>query len=102
LRIVARFGFGRRNVSDRLQQSAIVEPVHPFERVAFDLPQAAPRPASPDHLGFVEPVDRLDERIASRDEQNIVVTPPWATNPNLRTQRGLFTLHAVRLDANEK
>jgi hypothetical protein len=32
LRIIARFGFGRRNVSDRLQQSLVVEPVDPFER----------------------------------------------------------------------
>jgi hypothetical protein len=44
---------------------------------------------------------RLDS-IASQDERIIVVTPPWATNPNLRAQRGLFTLHGVRLVAHEK
>jgi hypothetical protein len=42
LRIIARFGFGRRNVSDRLQQPSIVEPVDPFERGELDLFEAAP------------------------------------------------------------
>ena len=41
-RIIARFGFGRRNVSDRLQQPSIVEPVDPFERGELDLFEAAP------------------------------------------------------------
>ena len=59
LRIIARFGFGRRNVSDRLQQSLVVEPVDPFERGELDLFETAPWPAPPDHLGFVKPVDRL-------------------------------------------
>jgi len=40
LRIIARFGFGRRNVSDRLQQPSIVEPVDPFERGELDLFEA--------------------------------------------------------------
>ena len=59
LRIIARFGFGRRNVSDRLQQPSIVEPGDPFERGELDLFETAPWPAPPDHLGFVKPVDRL-------------------------------------------
>ena len=63
LRIIARFGFGRRNVSDRLQQPSIVEPGDPFERGELDLFETAPWPAPPDHLGFVKPVDRLGERI---------------------------------------
>ena len=29
LRIITRFGLGRRNISDRLQQSPVVEPVDP-------------------------------------------------------------------------
>ena len=36
LGIITRFGLGRRNISDRLQQAAIVEPVHPFERRVLD------------------------------------------------------------------
>jgi hypothetical protein len=63
LRIIARFGFCRRNVSDWLQQSAIVEPVDPLERGELDRLEASPRPLSPDQLGLVESVDRLGERI---------------------------------------
>jgi hypothetical protein len=63
LRIVARFGFGRWNVSDRLQQPLVVEPVDPLERGELDRLEFAPRPSSPDDLGFVESVDRLGERI---------------------------------------
>jgi hypothetical protein len=32
LRLVARFRHSRRNVSDRLQQSLVVEPIYHFER----------------------------------------------------------------------
>ena len=35
--------------------------------------------------------------IATPDERIDLVRPPWSTNPNLRAQRGLFTLHCVRL-----
>ena len=63
LRIIARFGFGRRNVSDRLQQSLVVEPVDPFERGEFDRLEVAPGPAPPNDLGFVESVDRLGEGV---------------------------------------
>ena len=61
--IVGGFGFGRRHVADRLQQAAVVEPVDPFERGVLDGFQRAPRPAPVDHLGLVEPVDRLGERV---------------------------------------
>ena len=63
LRIIARFGFVWRNVSDRLQQPSIVEPVDPFERGELDLFEAAPWPAPPDHFGFVESVDGLGEGV---------------------------------------
>ena len=66
MRIVARFGLGRRNVSDRLQQSFVVEPVDPFERGEFDGLEVSPWSAPPDHLGLVEPVDRLGERVVVR------------------------------------
>ena len=39
--------------------------------------------------------------IASSEEQVIVVRAPLATNPNLRAQRGLFTLHGMRLQADK-
>lgn len=38
------------------------------------------------------------EALATDHEQIIKVRPPWSTNPNLRAQRGLFTLHCVRLE----
>jgi len=65
LRIVAGFGFGfgRRNVSDPLHQSSMIEPVDPFQRGELDGFDVAPRPAPPNDLGFIEPVDRLGERI---------------------------------------
>jgi hypothetical protein len=63
LSIIARFGFGRGNVSDRLQQSAIVEPVDPFEGGELDGLEVPPRPTPPNDFGLVESVDRLGERI---------------------------------------
>ena len=41
----------------------VVEPVDPFERGELDRLEVAPRPAPPDHFGFVESVDRLGERV---------------------------------------
>ena len=61
--VVGGFGFGRRDVADRLEQAAVVEPVDPFERGVLDGFERAPRPAPMDHLGFVEAVDRLGERV---------------------------------------
>jgi hypothetical protein len=62
-RIVARFGLGRRDISDRLQQSSMIEPVDPFEGGELDGFEVAPWAAPPDDFGFVEPVDRLGERV---------------------------------------
>ena len=59
--VVGGFGFSRRDMADRLQKPAVVEPVDPFERGVLDRLQRSPRPAPMDHLGFVEPVDRLGE-----------------------------------------
>ena len=58
-------GFGRRDVADGLQQSTMVEPVDPFERVVRDGFEAAPGSATVDHLGFVEAVDRLRQSIVA-------------------------------------
>ena len=41
--IVHQFELCRRDVSDRLEQPAVVEPVDPFERRELDLLKIAPR-----------------------------------------------------------
>jgi hypothetical protein len=56
-------GFCGRDVPDRLKETAVVEPVHPFEGGVFDGFVAAPRAASVDDFGFEEAVDRLGERV---------------------------------------
>src|SRR3954470_23627149 len=61
--VIARLGFGRRQVADGLEQPAVVEPVHPLKRGELHRLKGPPRPASVDHLGLVEAVDRLRERI---------------------------------------
>src|SRR3954452_22588445 len=61
LSVVARFGFGGGHVADGLEQPAVVEPVHPLKRGELDRLKGPPRPASVDHLGLVEAVDRLGE-----------------------------------------
>ena len=61
--IVAFLGFGWRDVADRLQQPAIIEPVYPFQRRELDSFERPPRPAPVDDLGLVETVDGLGESI---------------------------------------
>src|ERR1700730_10234354 len=61
--IVAVFGFCWGNVADGLQQPAMVEPVHPFERGELDGFERAPWPTPVDHLGLVEAVDGLGQRV---------------------------------------
>jgi hypothetical protein len=60
-RVVARLGW--RNVSDRLQQAVVVEPVDPFERGELDSFEGSPRPTLMDDLGLVETADRLGQSI---------------------------------------
>ena len=48
----------RRDVFDRLEQPAIVEPVHPFEGGMFDCFEIEPRRATMDDLCPEETVDR--------------------------------------------
>jgi hypothetical protein len=45
LRVVGCFCLGRRDVSYRSEQAAVVEPVDPFEGRELDGPERAPRPA---------------------------------------------------------
>lgn len=56
-------GFRRRDAADGLQQPAIVEPVDPFERGELDGFEGAPRSATTDDLGLVEPVNHFGEGI---------------------------------------
>ena len=47
-------------------EPAVVEPVDPFRNGQLDLVHASPRPAGPDQLGLVQPVDRFRERVVIR------------------------------------
>src|SRR6267154_5826500 len=75
--VVALLGFSRRDVADRLQQPAIVEPVHPFERCELDGFHGPPRSPPMDNLGLVEAIDRFRE--------GIVVTIANTANRGLNT-----------------
>lgn len=61
--IILIVGFGRPDVADGLLQSAVVEPVDPFECGAFDSLKVAPRPAPVDYLSLVEAVNRLGQSL---------------------------------------
>ena len=61
--IILIFGFGRRDVADGLQQSAMVEPVDPFEGRVFHRFERSPGPTAMDDLGLVETVDRLGQSV---------------------------------------
>jgi hypothetical protein len=54
-------GFGRRYVTDGLQESPVVEPVYPFQRRELDGFERPLWPASMDDLGLVETVNRFGE-----------------------------------------
>lgn len=59
----ALLGLGRWDVADRLEERSIVEPVDPLEGRILDRLEGSPRSTPVDHLGLVEPVDRLGEDI---------------------------------------
>ena len=60
---VEHFVFGRRDVTDRFEQSPVVEPVDPFQGGELDVVDVLPRSPSADHFGLVEPVDGFRERV---------------------------------------
>jgi hypothetical protein len=60
---VVRFGLGRRDVADGLQQAMVVEPRDPLQRGQFDRLARLPRPAPMDDLGLEQPVDGLGQRV---------------------------------------
>lgn len=57
--------FSRRDVSDRLQQTPVVEPVDPFERCELDSFEDSPRSTPMNDLGLVATVDRFGESIVA-------------------------------------
>src|SRR4051794_39174863 len=61
--MVARFGLGWRDVTDRLEETAGVVPVDPLQGGKLDGLQVAPGAASADHLGLEQAVYRLGQRI---------------------------------------
>ena len=61
--VVALLGFGRRDVADGLQEPAVVEPIHPFQRRELDGLEAAPWSTPMDHLGLLKAVDGFGERV---------------------------------------
>ena len=61
--VVSLFGFGGWEVADGLQQSPVVEPVHPFQLCELDGFKGSPWSAPVDHLGLVKPVDGLGQGI---------------------------------------
>src|SRR3712207_9559364 len=72
LSIVARLGFGRWDVADRLEKAAVVVPVDPLQGGELDRLHTAPWAAPADHLGFEQAVDRLGQRIVIRSEERRV------------------------------
>ncbi len=63
MRIVARFGLGGGNVSDRFEEAAVIEPSDPFEGGHLDGFEVAPGATSVDHFGLVEAVDGLGQSV---------------------------------------
>src|SRR4051812_30624020 len=61
--MVGGLGLGGRDVSDRLEEASVVEPIDQSEGGNLDRLEAAPGTAPMDHLGFVEAVDGLGEGI---------------------------------------
>jgi hypothetical protein len=61
--IVARLGFGRWHVADRLGDASVVEPVHPLDGRVLGGFQRSPRAPAADGLGLEQPDHRLGECI---------------------------------------
>src|SRR3954451_7809802 len=61
--MVLRLGLDGWDVADRLEEAAIVEPVHPFEAGELDGLDAAPRASTSDDLGLEQTDHRLGEGV---------------------------------------
>ena len=66
------FGFGRRNVAERLEQPAVIVPVDPLKCGIFDGLERPPWTPPMDHLGLEQAVDGFSE--------GVVVTVSYAAD----------------------
>ena len=78
--VVGGLELRRRDVADRLQQAAVVEPVDPLQGGVLDLIQALPGAAPTDEFGLVQADDRLG--------QGVVVGVPAGADRGDRTGLG--------------
>ena len=63
LGIVARLGFGGRDIADRLEEAPMVEPVDPLQGSELHRLGMAPGTAPADHLSLEQADNRLGESI---------------------------------------
>ena len=63
LPVVVCLSFCRRDVSDGLQQSVMVEPGHPFQGGQFHILLCLSGCATMNQLSLVQPVDRFGQRV---------------------------------------
>src|SRR3712207_2922483 len=61
--MVARLGLGGWDVADRLEETPVVEPVHPLEGGELDGFERLPGPEPSDHLGLEQANDALGQRV---------------------------------------
>lgn len=60
---VVGLGFCRWDISDRLEQAAVIEPVDPFKRGVFDCVHGFPWAFPPDDFSLVESIDGFGEGV---------------------------------------
>ena len=63
LQIIPVLSLGGRDITDRLKESLMIEPSHPFEGGEFKRFHRFPRGPAMDQLGFVKAVDGFSQRI---------------------------------------
>ena len=80
--IIHQLVLGRWNVSDRLQYSSVVKPVHPFQGCVLDFINCLPRAALANNFGLVKPIDRFS--------QCVVVGVADTANRRFDTRLGQF------------
>ena len=95
--VVAFLGFGRRDVADGLQQPAIVEPVHPFQRGELDGLERAPRSAPMDDLGLVETVDGFGEGVVIKSP-----TLPTEGSTPASARRSVYLIDTYWADSTDR
>ena len=78
LGIVARLGFSGRDIADWPEETAVVEPVDPFEGGELHRLGMAPGAAPADHLGLEQADDRLGESIDAPMSVKQFLTPAAA------------------------